>query len=190
MDRIQHERASATRPNYTPSGTKGFAVGFDSVTGKKGTPNLAAQYNSMQETLMHTIETAGLQGDHADDTLLTKAVQKVANEQATEALSTKADKIAEPIATAEFGKDGTIISSTGIKMITRVSAGIYEIYLDDKHKGSEFDVIGSTTSWSITRYSAKNFVEGSFQFQVVSIQTQRYLDSTSTVRVYKRKDNV
>ncbi|HAG53059.1 MAG TPA: hypothetical protein DCL21_04655 [Alphaproteobacteria bacterium] len=179
MDRIQHERASATRPNYTPSGTKGFAVGFDSVTGKKGTPNLAAQYNSMQETLMHTIETAGLQGDHADDSQLTKAVQKVANEQATEALSTKADKMAEPIATAEFGK-----------VITRVSAGIYEIYLDDKHKGSEFDVIGSTTSWSITRYSAKNFVEGSFQFQVVSIQTQRYLDSTSTVRVYKRKDNV
>lgn len=81
MDRIDHPTAVLTRPEYEvlEGSIKGFAQGANLAKGQKATKNLASQYNAIQETLMHTIETAKLQGDHADDTLLTQAIQKLSD---------------------------------------------------------------------------------------------------------------
>ncbi|HAG52436.1 MAG TPA: hypothetical protein DCL21_01480 [Alphaproteobacteria bacterium] len=101
-------------------------------------------------------------------------------------IAEKAAKIAEPIAYVEFGKDGTIINSKGVKMVTRTSTGIYKIYLNDELKGKEFNALASTTSWSTTRYASKNFEEGSVVIQVITFQGDRYIDSVSTAYIYER----
>lgn len=81
MDRIEHPTAVENRPAYEvlPNSKKGFAEGFNPTTKSKGTENVAAQYNAIQETLMNVIETAGLVGNHADDSLLTKAIKALIN---------------------------------------------------------------------------------------------------------------
>ena len=110
--------------------------------------------------------------------------QDVANNAAS--INTKAGKMAEPIAYVEFAGNGSIINSKGIKMITRVSKGRYKIYLDDDLKNKEFNVLSSTVSWSLTRYTGKNYTEGSFELGVVTVQGNVYLDSTSTAYIYER----
>ncbi|MCP4354935.1 MAG: hypothetical protein GY793_04745 [Proteobacteria bacterium] len=179
MDRIQHETASQTRPAYTPTGTKGYATDFDPSTSTPATVNTPEQYNSIQETLMHTIEAADLSGDHADDSLLTKAVQKLASagdvqtqvQANTNAISLIPSMGVGSITTGLGGTNPSFFvnKNSFFSSVTRIETGYYRFNYSTSQPNNNYTILVTIdwgTSWGA--FKVRNQTTTSFEVGLIS----------------------
>lgn len=111
--------------------------------------------------------------------------QDVANNAA--ALNTKASKYADAMAAAEIDLYGNILYSKGIKYVTRVSGGVYDVYLNDDLLTKNYLPLAMTMNWHLpfyTRYPA----EGKIRVQTVSVNAHTHYNIQFTLMLFEKEE--
>ena len=119
------------------------------------------------------IEIAGLTQDITNNTAL---------------IQQKADKtLSEPIACGYLVfTSGELVYSDNVMMVTKLSVGSYQVYLDESLKGKVWDVFATGVTNSFVVLNHMNYADGTFKLDCRNASNY-LIDHQLAFRVYERK---